>query len=174
MTTFGHVRAFGQSLRWTSRPNTITRHPFSEFGKRQELYQTRDNYSLTLYVAGVAVESMLRAYLLKKKTDFESRHDVQLLLHESGMLDVGARDTESKGTFGGGNRRLFAESGNCSRIVSELWHNNYRYASEERLLAHLKRKKLYRKAKGDVLKANALRLLNAAKLTIARGILQWR
>ncbi len=57
--------------------------------------------------------------------------------------------------------------------VYVLWHNTYRYASENRLLAHLKRLKLYRGIKGDPLKAKALYLLKAADLFITKGILQW-
>jgi len=53
-----------------------------------DLYETRGNYALTMYVAGVAVECMLRAYILKKSKEFESRHDVVALFKESGMLDV--------------------------------------------------------------------------------------
>ena len=55
-----------------------------------------------------------------------------------------------------------------------LWRNNYRFASETRLLAHLRKMKLYEGVKGDLLKACTLRLLSAAQRFIDRGVLQWR
>ena len=55
-----------------------------------------------------------------------------------------------------------------------LWRNNYRFASEARLLAHLKKMKLYQGAKGDLLKAKAYELLKAAQRFVDQGILQWQ
>ncbi len=55
-----------------------------------------------------------------------------------------------------------------------LWQNNYRFASETRLLAHLKKMRLYQGAKGDLLKAKAYDLLKAAQRFINRGVLQWQ
>jgi hypothetical protein len=59
--------------------------------------------------------------------------------------------------------------------VPILRQNNYRYASEQRLLAHLKKIRLYRRrAKGNLLKAIAYDLLKAAQWFIDKGVLQWR
>jgi hypothetical protein len=58
--------------------------------------------------------------------------------------------------------------------VFDLWRNNYRFASETRLLIHLKKLKLYRRAKGDLLKAKAHDLLKAAQRFIDKGVLQWQ
>jgi hypothetical protein len=55
-----------------------------------------------------------------------------------------------------------------------LWRNNFRFASEARLVAHLKKMKLYQGAKGDLLKAKAYDLLKAAQAFIDKGVLQWR
>ena len=55
-----------------------------------------------------------------------------------------------------------------------LWRNNYRFASEARLLAHINKMKLFEGVKGDPLKANALRLLKAAQRVIDKGVLLWR
>jgi hypothetical protein len=54
-----------------------------------------------------------------------------------------------------------------------LWLNNYRYASEERLRAHLKRQTGYGKIKGDFLKARALQFLDAAQKFINKGVVLW-
>lgn len=139
----------------------------------KELYHTRDNFALTMYVSGVAVESMLRAFLVKKKTEFDSRHDVLLLLKESGMLEVDPDILKRKGLSDEGIIKHRRTLHLAVSTVFGLWRNDYRYASEARLLVHLKRRKLYRKAKGDQLKANALQLLEAAELFVDKGIVQW-
>ncbi len=139
----------------------------------KELYRTNGNYALTMYVAGVAVESMLRAFMLRKSTEFVSRHDVQWLLDESGMLEAGVAILKRRGLSSDeiiDHQRTIQQA---IKTVSLLWANDYRYASEARLLTHLKRRKLYRKATGDQLKANALHLINAAGSFVANGTVQW-
>jgi len=39
-----------------------------------------------------------------------------------------------------------------ANIIFQMWSNTYRFASEERLLSHLKKITGYRKIKGDYLK----------------------
>ncbi|HVS38450.1 MAG TPA: hypothetical protein VMS17_23025 [Gemmataceae bacterium] len=58
--------------------------------------------------------------------------------------------------------------------IAARWANNFRYASEERLLAHLKRATGYKKTRGDYLKARAREFLNAAQTFIGKGVWQWR
>ena len=57
--------------------------------------------------------------------------------------------------------------------VFALWANNYRYASEERLLAHLKRLTGFRKVKGDYLKFQAHKFLDAVEKFIEKAVVQW-
>lgn len=137
------------------------------------LYRAGESYALTMYVAGVAVECMLRAYVLKKKTEFESRHDVLLLFKESGMLSWDADKWKAKGLSDDDMDQHMLALRTAVNDVYILWHNNYRYASEARLLAHLKKMKLYQSVKGDLLKAKALQILKAAQLFIDKGVLQW-
>lgn len=139
----------------------------------QELYRTEASYALTMYVAGVAVECMLRAYRLKKTTEFESRHDVVLLFKECGLLSLDPDKLRRKGLSEEETRVNLRTMEHAIRVVFALWHNNYRYASEARLLAHLKRLKLYRGVRGDVLKANAIELLKAAQLFVDTGTQLW-
>lgn len=58
--------------------------------------------------------------------------------------------------------------------IYSLWANDFRYASESRLRAELIRMKRHHRAKGDVLKASARQLTNAARKFIDRGILLWQ
>ncbi len=133
------------------------------------------NYAVTMYVAGLAVECLLRAFMLRRgKTAFESRHNVLLLVKESGMLAVDRDRLEEKGLTSAQIENHEKELWASVNDVFILWHNNYRFASEARLLAHLKKMKLYEGVRGDPLKANALRLLTAAQRFIDRGVLQWR
>src|SRR5437764_8634443 len=64
----------------------------------QHLYrQGKGHYALAMYVAGLAVECVLRAYMVKRKREFESRHDLLLLLKESGILDLDPEQLKAKG-----------------------------------------------------------------------------
>jgi hypothetical protein len=141
----------------------------------QHLYREgKGNYALAMYTAGLAVECLLRAYLLRKgKKEFESRHDVLLLWKESGILALDPERLKAKGL----SERQVQEHQKAQwaavNQVYILWRNNYRFASEDRLLAHLKTMKSFSKVKGDLLKAKAYELLNAAQRFVDKGVLQW-
>ncbi len=141
----------------------------------QHLYREgKGYYALAMYAAGLAVECLLRAYMVARKREFESRHDVLRLFKESGMLDVDPDKLKTKGLTDEqirGHQKLLWSSVNDVFI---LWRNNYRFASEARLLAHLKKMKLYQGVKGDPLKAKAYDLLRAAQRFIDQGVLQWQ
>jgi hypothetical protein len=96
-----------------------------------------------------------------------------LLFKESAMVDVHPDKLKAKGMSEAEIDHHVKTLRVAVNEVFVLWHNNYRYASEERLLSHLKRMKLYQGVKGDVRKARALQLLNAARLFITKGVLQW-
>jgi HEPN domain-containing protein len=132
-------------------------------------------YALAMYAAGLAVECMLRAFVLRRgKTEFESRHNVLLLAKESGILNVDRDRLKEKGLT---DEQIDAHEKALWASVNDvfiLWRNTYRFASEARLLAHLKKMQLYEGVKGDPLKANARRLLNASQQFVDKGVLQWR
>jgi hypothetical protein len=131
-------------------------------------------YALAMYVAGLAVECLLRAYMVKRKREFASRHDLLLLFKESGILEVDVDKLKEKGLTDEQiqeHQKVLRSSVNA---VFMLWRNNYRFASEARLLAHLKKMKLYQKTKGDLLKARAYDLLKAAQEFIDKGVFQWQ
>ena len=131
-------------------------------------------YALAMYVAGLAVECLLRAYMVRRKREFESRHDLLLLFKESGILNVDPDKLKARGLTDEQiqeHQKILKSSVN---VVFILWRNNYRFASEARLLAHLKKMKLYQRKKGDLLKAKAYDLLKAAQGFIDRGVLQWQ
>ena len=62
----------------------------------------------------------------------------------------------------------------AANIIFQMWSNTYRFASEERLRAHLKKNTGYRKIKGDYLKEQARQFLNAAQSFMNKGVVQWQ
>jgi hypothetical protein len=132
------------------------------------------SYALAMYAAGLAVECLLRAYMVKRSREFESRHDLLLLFKESGILNL---DAEKLAALGLSDDQIQAHRKALWSAVNDvfiLWRNNYRYTSEARLRAHLTKMKLYQKVKGDLLKAKCFELLKAAQRFIDRGVLQWQ
>src|SRR4051812_31216415 len=64
----------------------------------QHLYREGEgSYALAMYAAGLAVECLLRGYMMKRKRDFESRHDLLLSFKESGILNVDPDQLRVKG-----------------------------------------------------------------------------
>src|SRR5262249_23732459 len=155
-----------------SRPEHYYRAALERIGQAQHLYHEGRSFALAMYAAGVAVECMLRAFRARKTFEFESRHDLLALFAESGMLRVGQEMLKAQGWSDHDITNHQVTLRTAVNDVYSLWHNNYRYASEERLLAHLKRMKLYQGTKGNLLKAKSLQLLRAAKLFVDRGVLQ--
>lgn len=140
----------------------------------QHLFDDGSSYALTIYVGGVAVECLLRAFKGRRDPTFDEKHDLLLLFAASGMLRVD-RD------------KLLAQDWTDAQIdahlhslkvavnhIFSLWKNNYRFASEERLRAHLKKITGYRKIKGDYLKEQARQFLNSAQQFVDKGVVQWR
>ena len=119
------------------------------------------NYVGSIYLSGVSVECMLRAYVQGNMDDFYSRHDLIRLLRTSGISEI---ITISQ------RRNIDAALGN----IWSRWKNNYRYASEELIRAELKKLKLDRGIKGDWLKFNSMTVLNSALIVISIGVKKWK
>jgi len=150
------------------------RASLERMSQAHEIYRTRDNYALTMYVAGVAVECMLRAFMVIRKAEFKSHHDLPALFVESGMISVADESLRAKGLSEEEIDQHTNELRSSVNDVYNLWKNDFRYASESRLLAYLKRKRLFGKTKGNLLKAKTIELLSAAQRFINRGMVQWR
>jgi hypothetical protein len=156
-------------------PDHYFRASLERMSQAQHLYREGDGYyALAMYTAGLAVECLLRAFIVKRNRAFESRHDLLLLFKESGILNVDVDTLGGKGLTDDqirGHQKALHSSVNAVFI---LWQNNFRFAAEARLLAHLKKMKLYRGTKGNLLKAKASELLQAAQVFVDRGVLQWQ
>jgi HEPN domain-containing protein len=135
------------------------------------LYARSDSYAIAMYTAGVAVECMLRAFKRVRTSEFDERHDLLRLFAQSHMLRLNEEVMTNRGAT---DKLKFAQDLRANvNDVHTLWANDYRYASEGRLKSELTARKLYRGVKGDVLKASAYKLLNAAEKLIERGAEIW-
>ena len=125
----------------------------------RRLFEARD-YVSAIYLAGLAVECMLRAYRTREEAEFDSRHDLQDLFKKSTILEFVPQ----------GATREFGE--HFGQVWSR-WKNDYRFASKERLKVQFKRLKLDRGIKGDYLKENCRIVIDSAFAIITVGGQHW-
>jgi hypothetical protein len=157
------------------RPEHYFRVSLERIKQAWFLYESpeHDKYALSMYIAGVAVEGMLRAFKMFKDPVFDERHDLARLFKASGMLDVDLDKLKARGLTASQMEEHFEDLQAAASEVCELWENDYRFASEERLRASLKSKKLDRGVKGDFLKKRASDLLTASQKIVDKGVFQW-
>jgi len=124
------------------------------------LYE-KAHYALALYVAGVAVESLLRAYTFRLEPKLEAAHNLELLLEASNLVSF---MTKIEG------KQIGAEISN----LYDRWKNDLRYTSNHRLRRRLKKLKLDRGIRGDFLKENCRIAIEAAKIIIKIGAAKWK
>ena len=136
----------------------------------------RKHYALAMDTAGRAVECVLRAYFFRKhgpKATLEAAHDIPELFKASGLKAVALEAREKRGDT---EEAITEYSEELEADIADIvlrWSNDYRYASEDRLRAHLKRKHLYRKVKNDLLRDNARRLIESARRVVSEGVERW-
>ena len=140
----------------------------------QHLYEEGASFALAIYVGGLAVECLLRAYKGRRDPAFDERHDLVRLFKASGMLDVDPDKLRAKHWTDEQIESHLAALRVSATIIFQMWSNTYRFASEERLRSHLKKSTGYRKIKGDYLKEQARQFLNAAQSFMNKGVVQWQ
>ena len=123
------------------------------------LYQG-ERYSFALYAAGLAVESILRAYRTLKAAEFDARHDLRSLLEEGKIKSFlkSAEITEITGLI---------------LLVFRRWKNDLRFTSDNRLKRRLKKLQLDKGIRGDFLKENCRMSLEAASRIVKIGATRW-
>ncbi len=118
-------------------------------------------YVDALYLAGVATECVLRAFAVDDTPEFDGRHDLSVLLKAATLERfVGEKQRE---TIAGHLGTVWAR-----------WKNNYRYLGEDRMRSEVKRLRLDRGLRGDVLKENARLSLESALAIVNKGTFQWK
>jgi hypothetical protein len=125
-----------------------------------ELYE-RGRYVLASYAAGLAVESILRAYQFRRDPKFDARHDLTLL-YRSSKFEVILPQSQAY------------EYGELLGGVVARWNNSHRFRSRDAYARWLKRLKLDRGIKGDYVKENTRRLLHGATQLVTVGLKKWQ
>ncbi len=127
----------------------------------RELYDADlPRYALAHYVAGLAVECMLRAYRHRIDPEFDERHDLRALYKAARFDEIVPP-------------ALQEQIGTARSIVDSQWQNNHRFCSEEYLRSFFKRGALDRGIRGDFLKERTRRIVNAAFEIVSTGNKQW-
>jgi len=125
------------------------------------ILHNNERYSTAIYLAGVSIECLLLAYRTKIKSHFDSRHNLNNLMKESGIVNfIQERNRKKIGI-------LLGE-------VWSRWKNNYRFASNSRLKSELKKLGLDRGIKGDILKTNSMHIIDNAYELINIGVRRWK
>jgi hypothetical protein len=140
----------------------------------QYLYDEGASFALAIYVGGVAVECLLRAFKGRRDPTFDEKHDLLRLFAASGMLHVDHDKLKAKGWSEARIEDHWRTLQLAGNEVFRLWANNYRFASEVRLRSHLKQITGYQKRiKGDYLKELARKFLASAQRFVDKGVLLW-
>ena len=170
------LKILPQSKRWSSNHNDYYQAAFKRIRQARDVYPqdsslafSMNHHPLAYYHSGVAVECLLRAFITLRTKEFNGRHDLILLLDESALLNLESHpglDSESQ-------EKLKRELGGAVQLVNRLWNNSLRYASEARIRAHLHEMGFDWGIKGEPLKENLCRLLEASGRIIERGVLLW-
>lgn len=138
------------------------------------LYLDGRSFALAIYVAGLSSECLLRAFKARHDETFDERHDMLRLLAASGLMDIDRQQLIDTGMIDSDIDIHLQQLKVAVHEICLLWSNRYRFAPEELLRSHLKRRTQYRKIKGDYLKAQARRLLDATDVLMRQGFLRWR
>jgi HEPN domain-containing protein len=112
-------------------------------------------YGLCMYVSGLAVECLLRAFVWKKSPVFDGRHDLMKLLRESGMLNLQFDRLEHQGLTPAKSKETIVDFRTVCETVIRLWENDYRFADESQIRGRLRDLGQLAGIKGDAVKANA-------------------
>lgn len=135
-------------------------------------------YALIVYLAGVAVESMLRAYRLKVDRRFDSRHDLARWFVAS-KLDNRLEDHLNRQQKAPQEtERRIMELRSAVGEVSDVWRNDHRFASEKLVARDFwERRIIPRKGskgpKPQVLRAMVRTLLKNARVVVNAGVEAW-
>ena len=148
----------------TRRANVLHDASIERMEDTELLFESR-RWVLSMYAAGVAVESLLQAFAIRSGRPYDANHDLRLWLAKCPHAVI----TTIKGS-------AIIEWSD----VTETWDNTIRYMSTSGLLGFLKERRLNRKitlgkfGEKAVVKVNAAKLLRAAKVVHGKGLVLWQ
>jgi len=137
------------------------------------LYSQNESYALAMYSAGLAVECLLRAFTWDRSGEFDGRHNLERLFGASRILRLADEANQAVGLSESEMRSIGNELRGAMNTVAALWHNDFRFCSEQKVRSFLVSLHAYRGMRGDLLKAKALELLEAAQVLVDRGVGLW-
>jgi HEPN domain-containing protein len=126
----------------------------------KRLYEA-SQYSFALYAAGVAVECLLRAFIVRLVPILEEAHNLPMLLDAS---KIGLIVTPTE------NEQIYQAVG----VLARRWKNDLRYTSNNRLRRRLKKLKLDRGIRGDFLKENCRIAIDMAATILRIRVKKWK
>lgn len=126
----------------------------------RQLYHA-GNFALAIYVSGLALECILRAYRVRRNPEFDSRHDLYELKRLAAFGDM-IPERQA--------RRVNA----AISEIATIWRNEHRYHSNDSIRTELKSRGLSRGIKGDFLKERTRRAVEAAFQVVTVGGAQWK
>ncbi len=125
-----------------------------------ELYERR-HYVIALYLSGLAVECLLRAYRMRIDAAFDARHNLYAMSKSSGFQNVVPIE-------------YAARYADVLATVASRWSNSLRYKPEGALKRFFKQAGLDRGIKGDFIKENVRRAINASIELVSLGQTRWK
>ncbi len=115
-------------------------------------------YVMSHYLAGLAVECILRAYQYRVSPVFSGRHDLQTLYRDA-KFDNGMTPEQKIDTVA------------ALTDVTRRWSNSHRYRSEDALRLFLRRANIGHT--GKFVRESSRRITNAAAVIVETGVLRW-
>ena len=119
------------------------------------------NYVLTVYVSGLAVECLFRAFRHRKGLPFTSEHKLARLAEEAEFSELVPEMDRA------------AYDADLAELVVR-WRNDHRFRSIEALRRFLKGLKLDRGIRGNYVKENARLISSAAIRLLGLGVQRWQ
>ncbi len=119
------------------------------------------DYTLAMYLGGVAVECVLQAIALRSGSQHDARHDLTKWLEKCPQSLQNSIKGKSAGAWS---------------LLLAIWDNGLRYLSEQGTLGYLRQKKANRGISGGpraIIRENARRLITAADIIHNEGVAQW-
>ena len=124
----------------------------------RELHEA-NRYVMAHYLAGLAVECILRAYLYRLSPVFSGRHDLQILYRDAKFDSIVAPED---------NERV-----NTALIeVTRRWTNSHRYRSEAALRLFLRRARIG--STGKFVRESSRRIVEDAGIVVEMGVKKWK
>lgn len=124
------------------------------------LHYDAKRYFLAHYMAGIAVECILRAYGVLGDDDFTGRHDLKNLALRASFITIARPEKQP----------------DYAALLDEAtlrWRSSHRYYTEKQLLSYLNNTGIDQRIRGDRLKHSSQRMYNLAEQIVGVGILKW-